>query len=58
MGIQENIFEEFFETLEEDEGFPDSIVEKLKKLYENGVILSKEKLLEIVERGTKNDGED
>ncbi len=55
MGIQEDIFERFFKKLEDDEDFPDSIVEELKRLLENGEIASQEKILEMVETGSEND---
>jgi uncharacterized secreted protein with C-terminal beta-propeller domain len=55
MGIQEDIFERFFKKLEDDEDFPDSIVEELKRLWENGELASQEKVLEVVETGSKND---
>ena len=54
MGIQEEIFEVFFKKLEEDEKFPTSIVEKLKKLWESGEITSKEKILEVMKVGIGN----
>jgi hypothetical protein len=57
MGIQEDIFEGFFKRLEDDEEFPDSIVEELKKLWESGEIASQEKILEVVERGNENASE-
>ena len=55
MGIQEDIFERFFKKLEDDEDFPDLIVEELKRLLENGEIASQEKILEMVETGSEND---
>jgi hypothetical protein len=55
MGIQEDIFERFFKKLEDDEDFPDLIVEELKRLLGNGEIASQEKILEMVERGSEND---
>jgi len=48
MGIQEDIFEEFFQKLEEDEKFPDSIIEELRRLWEKGEIASQEKILEVI----------
>lgn len=51
MGVQEDIFEKFFEKLEEDEKFPDSIVEELRRLWEKGEIASQEKILEVIRRG-------
>ena len=54
MGIQEDIFEGFFKKLEDDEDFPDSIVEELKGLWESGEISSQEKIIEVIERGSEN----
>jgi len=54
MGIQEDIFKGFFKKLEDDEEFPDSIVEELKRLRESGEIASREKILEIIENGGEN----
>ena len=54
MGIQEEIFEVFFKKLEDDENFPVSIVEELKKLWESGGITSQEKILEVVRGGSGN----
>ena len=54
MGIQEDIFEGFFKKLEDDEEFPDSIVEELKRLRESGEIASQEKILEVIENGSEN----
>jgi hypothetical protein len=51
MGIQENIFEQFFKKLEKDEKFPDSVLKELKKLWENGEIASQEKIYEAIKRG-------
>jgi len=56
--IQEDIFQEFFEKLEEDETFPASVVEELKKLLESGSIASQEEILEAIERGSENVGKD
>ena len=58
MRIQEDIFQEFFEKLEEDETFPASVVEELKKLLESGSIASQEEILEAIERGSENVGKD
>lgn len=54
MGIQEDIFEGFFKKLEDDEEFPDSIVEELKRLRESGEIASQEKILEVIEKRSEN----
>ena len=45
MGIQDDIFEEFFKKLEEDEKIPDTIIEELKNLWENGEVVSQKKSL-------------
>ncbi|MCX9085504.1 MAG: hypothetical protein OIN87_11995 [Candidatus Methanoperedens sp.] len=54
MGIQEDIFNEFFRKLESDEKFPDLIVKELKTLWESGEISSKEKLLEVIKIGCED----
>jgi len=51
MEIQREIFEEFFRKLQEDEKFPDSIVEELKRFWESGEIISQEKVFEIIKKG-------
>jgi len=58
MGIQEEIFGVFFKKLEEDEKFPNSILEELKILWENGEIESQEKILEAIKRGCENVSKD
>lgn len=58
MGIQEEIFEVFFKKLEEDEKFPNSILEELKILWGNGEIGSQEKILEAIKRGSENVSKD
>ncbi len=54
MGIQYNILKEFYKKLEDDEEFPNSIVDELKILLENGEIASQEKILEVVNRECEN----
>lgn len=58
MGIQEEIFEEFFRKLEEDENFPDPIIEELKKLWETGEIASQEKIFEAIKRRVEDVSKD
>ena len=58
MGIQENIFEEFFKKLEGDEKFPDSIVAELRRLWEKDEIASQEKILEVIKRGCEDANKD
>lgn len=58
MGIKEDIFEDFFRKLAEDEEIPDSIVNELKELWKNGEIVSQEKILEVIEKGYENVSKD
>ena len=51
MGIKEEIFEDFFKKLEDDNEFPNSIIEELKKLLKSGEIASQEKILDAIKRG-------
>ena len=55
MGIQEDIFEEFFEKLKGDDKFPDAIVTELRGLWEKDEIASQEKILEAI-KGKCGDG--
>ena len=50
MGIQEEIFEEFFMKLEEDEEFPNSTLEELKKLWENCGSISQDKIFKAIKK--------
>lgn len=54
MGIQEDIFEDFFDRLEKDAEFPNEIVEKLRKLWESDEIASKEKILKALTGGIED----
>jgi len=54
MGIQEDILGDFFGKLEKDADFPNDIVEKLRKLWESGEILSKEEILNALLGGIKD----
>ncbi len=54
MGIEEEIFEGFFKKIEEDEEIPRSIIEELRKLWEDGEVISQEKILEVIKRGCKD----
>ena len=51
MGIQEDIFNEFFGLLRADEEFPNSIADELQKCWEKGELLSQEKVFGIIKRG-------
>ena len=54
MGIQEDVFEDFFDKLKKDEGFPNEMVEKLRKLWESDEMVSKEKILNTLTGGIKD----
>ncbi len=54
MGIQDDIFEEFFRKLEQDKKFPDSIVKGLKTLKGREEISSKEKILAAIKIGCED----
>jgi len=54
MGIQEDIFECFFDKLRKDAEFPNEIVEELRKLWESDEIVSKEKILDALAGGNKD----
>ncbi len=58
MGIQEEVFEKFFRKLEEDENFPDPIIEELKKLWESGEIASQEAIFEAIRGGCEDVSKD
>jgi len=58
MGIQEDIFEEFFQNLEKDKKFPDVIVTELRGLWEKGEIASQEKILEAIKGGFEDGSKD
>jgi len=58
MEINEEIFEEFFRKLEEDENIPHSIIEELKTLCRNWEDITREKIFEVIKRGSDSDGED
>ncbi|KPV63253.1 MAG: hypothetical protein AOA66_0975 [Candidatus Bathyarchaeota archaeon BA2] len=52
MGIQEEIFENFFRKLKDAE-LPENLINELRMLLERGEIGTEEKILEAVRRGTK-----
>jgi len=58
MGINEEIFEGFFKKLEENEDFPRSVIEELKKLWESGEIASQEEIFKAIKRGCTDVRED
>lgn len=58
MGIVDEIFQDFFGRLREDEEVPESIVTELMRLRENGETISEEKVLNIVRKGCENVGAD
>jgi hypothetical protein len=52
VGIQEEIFDDFFRKLKDAE-LPEEIINELRMLLERGEIGTAEKILEAVRRGTK-----
>lgn len=54
MGIKEEIFDEFFKKLENDEMISVDIIQELRKLIEKGNINSQKEVLEIIQRGREN----
>lgn len=57
MGIQKEIFNEFFIKLSEDAAIPSSIVDELKRLLENGEF-SQDKIFEVIEKVHKDASND
>jgi len=53
MGIQEDVFEDFFNRLEKDAEFPNELVKKLKKLWKSDETVSTEKILNTLAGGIK-----
>jgi len=51
MEIKDAIFEEFFKKLEEDDEFPNRIIEELKKLLKGVETVSKETVFEAIKKG-------
>jgi len=51
MGIKDEIFEEFFKKLEEDDDFPNVIIQELKNLLESGENISQEKIFDAIKEG-------
>ena len=58
MGIQEDIFESFLNRLSEDTEFPDSVVESLRGLLENGEVITQETIFDLIERDSEGVDED
>lgn len=57
MQIQDEIFEEFFNNIRET-GVPASLVDELKTLWEEGQNITKEKLLDHIQKYSKHDCQD
>lgn len=57
MNIQDEIFEEFFNKLENDGNIPEELINGLKKLKEQRKIKSQKKILELIKSLDKNDSE-
>jgi len=58
MGINEEIFEEFFEKLEEDKEIFNVLIAKLKELWKNGNMNSQEKIFEAIKGVYENANQD
>ena len=58
MEIKEEVAEGFFKRLEEDEDFPNLIVEELKKLWRSEELRSQEKIFEAIKKGCTGVRED
>lgn len=52
LGIEEEIFEDFFKKLM-DSKLPEDLIKELRTLLEKGEIESKEKIIEVVKRGVE-----
>ena len=57
MQIPDEIFEEFFKNLK-DENLPELLIAELRILRESEKDITKEKLLEIIEKYQQDDGKD
>jgi len=57
MQIPDEIFEEFFKNLD-DENLPELLIAELRILRESEKDITKEKLLEIIEKYQQDDGKD
>jgi len=55
MGFEEGIFEQFFKKLEQDEEFPNSVLERIKEARRSGEELSRDTILHII-KGEREDG--
>jgi len=53
-GIEQEIFESFFEKLNADKEFPSEVVQELRKLWESEEITSEQRILEAIEEGVEN----
>ena len=54
MGIKEEIFEEFFKKLEDDDKMSLDTIQELRELIEKGEINLQEEILKIIQRGREN----
>ncbi|MDY0387219.1 MAG: hypothetical protein RBT65_08845 [Methanolobus sp.] len=51
MVIKEEIFNDFFEKLSNEESFPKITIEELKELYANNSLNSKDDIFAAIEKG-------
>lgn len=51
MSIEDEIFEEFFQKLENDEKFPNKVLNNLKELKNDNKVISKDLILNAIKEG-------
>jgi hypothetical protein len=54
MSIQEEILSEFFKTLEKAVGFPEATILRLKELWQQGNLASKEEIRAAIAKGIED----
>jgi hypothetical protein len=54
MGVQEEILSEFFKKLERVDGFPETTILRLKELWQQGNLASKEEIRAAIAKGIEN----
>ena len=55
MGLEEEIFKEFFNKLEKNDEFPDIVLNDLKSKYEKNNLHSKDKIIEAIRLGDSDE---
>ena len=54
MGIEDDIFDEFFDKLKENSSIPEISRKELQRIWKNKKIISQEEIIEIIEMGINN----